>query len=416
MAELSSNDTLARVPAEGATTETGEGGRSRALRRPKRGSPWPRRVVFLLIAVAAAAWLPRAFKKKPLEVKTARVERGTVRDEVSSAAAGEVMAEKRAMVRAELAARVVEVKKRRGDRVTKGEPIVVLDAADLAARLAQAEATLSAQRAQLAQASARVSTVARQAERAETLWKSGAGTQQLAEDAKLTLAEAGEARNAAQGLFAQAQAAVQVARVAYRKARLEAPFDGLLVEVYPDPGEQLAPAAPVFEIIDDSRLHVEAPIDEADIGKVKVGQPATLKLDALPGRKIAGQVARLGPAVRKDLKGTRSLSVEIEVTDLQAAGEAGLKVGMSANVDILAAEKADVVNLPTTCIIGRGAKRKVYLLVEGKAQLREVEVGLTNWDRSEILSGAQVGDVVIASLNQKELADGVPVVAEAQAR
>jgi multidrug efflux pump subunit AcrA (membrane-fusion protein) len=145
------------------------------------------------------------------------------------------------------------------------------------------------------------------------------------------------------------------------------------------------------------------------VGKVKVDQPATLKLDALPGKPIAGRVSKIGPAVRKDLKGARTLPIEVEVADVKGATETGLRSGMSANVEIKVAEKADVVSLPTNVIVGRGAKRSVYRVENGIAKLREVEVGLSNWDRAEILSGVVLGDTIINTLNEKALEDGTPV-------
>jgi RND family efflux transporter MFP subunit len=197
--------------------------------------------------------------------------------------------------------------------------------------------------------------------------------------------------------------------VARGKAALTAPFDGMLIEVTPDPGDELAPAAPGFELIDDTRLHVEATVDEADVGKVRVGQPAVLKLDGLPGHPIDGKLSLVAPAVRKDLKGARTLGIEVEVTDVKAATAAGLRPGMSANVEIRVAEKADVISLPTNVIVGRGLKRTVYKIEDGVARLREVQVGLSNWERTEILSGLQPGDVVVATLNEKGLEDGAKV-------
>jgi HlyD family secretion protein len=82
---------------------------------------------------------------------------------------------------------------------------------------------------------------------------------------------------------------------------------------------------------------------------------------------------------------------------------------MSANVDILVAEKPNVISLPTNAIVGRGAKRTVFKVENGIAKVVPVEVGLSNWDRSEIVSGLQAGDAVVATLNAKELADGIPV-------
>jgi RND family efflux transporter MFP subunit len=340
----------------------------------------------------------RALKKKPLSVKTTKVERTLVRDVVSSSTAGEVVPARKATVRAEL-----------GARVKRGEPVIVLDAADLEARVAQAAATLSQSGAQMAQAQAHVAAARRTAERAKNLAARGAGTAQLSEDSEAALHEAEEAARAADGMRAQAEAALRVARVARGRAEIDAPFDGIIVDLKLDPGEELSPGAPVFEIIDDSKLYVEAAIDEADVARVKPGQSATLTLDALPGKSIQAVVSRLSPAVRKDLKGARTLPLDVDVKDPKGAMDIGLKSGMSADVEIIVAEKPDVPSLPTNVIIGRGAKRNVYKIVEGHAKLTPVEVGLSNWDRTEILSGVSTGDEVVATLNIKELEDGVAV-------
>jgi HlyD family secretion protein len=360
---------------------------------------------------------PKLFKKKPLSVRAVKVEVAAVRDVVSSSAAGEVVPLRHATVRAELGARVLQVKKQRGDRVKKGEAIVILDNADLEARIAQARATLAANTATMAQSEARVAAAQRAADRARTLAERGAGTTQISDDAEAALREAKEAVHVADGLRMQADAALRVAQVAHKKSQIDAPFDGLIIELHLDPGEELAPTAPVFEIIDDTKLHVEAAIDEADVARVRDGQPATLSLDALPGKIINGRVTKIGPAVRKDLKGARTMPIDVEVSDLKSATEAGLRSGMSANVEIIVAEKPNVLSLPTNVIIGRGAKRQVYRVDDGgidqpkKAKLISVEIGLSNWDKSEVLSGVKAGDEIVATLNSKELEDGVPISA-----
>jgi RND family efflux transporter MFP subunit len=383
---------------------------ARAVRQKRQRR---RKLIGLTISALSLASLiaagPRLFKKKPLLVKSVKVERTLVRDVVASSTAGEVVPLKKATVRAELGARVVAVKHERGDRVKRGEAVVLLDAADLEARVAQAAATLAANGAQVAQAEARVAGAKRTAERAKNLAARGAGTTQLSEDTDAALREAEEAAKASAGLRAQAEAALRVARVARLKAEIDAPFDGVLSDLKLDPGEELSPGAPVFEIIDDSKLYVEASVDEADVSRVRTGQPASLTLDALPGSTIAAVVSRLGPAVRKDLKGARTLPIDVDVKDARAAMAVGLKSGMSADVEIIVAEKPGVPSLPTNVIVGRGAKRHVYLIAHGIAKLTPVEIGLSNWDRTEILSGVSVGDEVVATLNMKELDDGVAV-------
>jgi HlyD family secretion protein len=382
----------------------------------KRRSPWPVRLGVVAALALAALLLAFYAKKKPLTVDTATVEKSTVKDEISSSTAGEVLAERKATVRAEISGRVLAVRHKRGERVNAGELVVLLDAADLDARLKQAEATRESQRAQVVQAEAHAAAAKRTAERERRLAETGAETARAADDAAALAAEAEAALRAARAQLQQSEAAVQVARVARSHGFLTAPFDGLLADVFLDPGEETQPGTSVFELVDDSQLHVEATIDEADIARVKVGQPASLRLDALPDRPIAGVVSKLDPTVRMDSKGARTLRLEVLVSDLANAVAAGIRPGMSANVDVVVAEKKDVQSLPTNVIVGRGTKRSVYLIENGVARERPVEVGISSWERTEIKSGLREGDRVVASLNTKGLADGVPVAPRELAR
>jgi HlyD family secretion protein len=376
----------------------------------KRRSPWPTRIVVALVLVGGGVLAATRMKREPTPVETAAVQRGVVIDEVSSSSAGEVKVEQRATVRAELSARVLAVKHRRGERVKKGEVIVALDAAELDARLRQAQATVEVQRAQVAQAAAHAEAAQRTAERLRRLADHGAETGKAADDAEAQAVEAKAAAQAGAAQLEQAQAALQVARVSRSSAEITAPFAGVVAELNVDVGDHTQMGASVFELVDDSRLHVEATLDEADIGRVELGQSATLRLDALPERPIQGKVSKLDPTVRKDEKGARTLRIEVEVTDLAAARAAGVRPGMSANVDVRVAQKDGVLSLPTSVIVGRGVKRSVYRVEGGLAREQQVEVGLSSWERTEIVSGLKEGDRVIASLNVKGLGDGLPVV------
>ncbi|HMI89154.1 MAG TPA: efflux RND transporter periplasmic adaptor subunit [Polyangiaceae bacterium] len=389
---------------------------ARARAAQKRRSPWLLRSAVLFVVVLVGVLLALGAKKRPIAVDTATVERGTVKDEISSSTAGEVMAERKATVRAELSARVLAVKHQRGERVKAEEPVAMLDTADLDARLRQSQATLEAQRAQVAQAEAHAEAGRRTADIAKRLAERGVQAPQSAEDAATQAREADAAARAARASVAQSVAALQVAKVARSHGALTAPFDGLLSEVFVDPGEQAQAGAPVFEIVDDARLHVEATVDEADIARVKVGQPAALRLDALPEHPIAGVVSRLDPTVRTDAKGARTLRLEVEVSDLPRAREAGVRPGMSANVDVVVADKQNVLQLPTNVIIGRGTKRSVFVIENGVAVERPIQIGISSWERTEILSGLREGDRVVATLNAKGLADGVRVEASEGAR
>lgn len=386
-------------------------GRPRAPRRWLR-TVW--RVSILGICVAAIVALPRFLPQNKLPVRVAQVTIGSVRDVVSSATAGEVTPEKRATVRAEHGGQVITVKFRRGDRVKKGDLVVQLDPADLNARLRQSAAAFDAAEAQRRQAATHLDGLKRQADRAKHLADTGAGTLQVSEDTAAAVAEAQQSVQVALSQRAQSTASYQAARVARAHATVLAPFDGVLTEVSVDPGESLPLGAPIFQIIDDARLHVDATVDEADAAKLRPGQPAELHLDALPDHTVRGAVSRVDPVVKRDIKGARTLTVEVEVTGADKARAAGLKPGMSANVEIVVAEKTSVVSVPSNVIVGRGVSRFVYVVEPDgpetlKVHKRPVQVGISNWERTEITSGLRAGETVVTSLNEKGLDDGVVV-------
>jgi HlyD family secretion protein len=113
--------------------------------------------------------------------------------------------------------------------------------------------------------------------------------------------------------------------------------------------------------------------------------------------------------VRTDPKGARTLRLEADIVDLAAARASGVRPGMSANVDVVVAEKQNVLSLPTNVIIGRGTKRSVFLIEQGVARDRAIQIGISSWERAEIVSGLREGDRVVANLNEKSLVDGAPV-------
>ncbi len=370
--------------------------------------------IAIILALAGGGWVAqRVWPKKTIEVRVTTAALGAVRDVVSSAAAGEVTPELQATVRTELGGQVVAVRAGRGARVNKGDLVVQIEPADLDAKMRQAQAAADSAEAQRAQAQARLETLRRQAQRASLLAERGAGTVQISEDAAAAVTEAAQSVQALASQKAQALAALSAARVARSHADLVAPFGGVLTDVPVHLGESLPPGAPVLQLMDDGRLHVDATVDEADAAKVQTGQPAELHLDALPERVIAGRVTRVDPVVKRDLKGARTLTVEVEVAGVSEARAAGLRPGMSANVEIIVAEKHDVLSIPSNAIIGRGVRRFVYgLEPEGRVyrlRKRPVRIGLSNWERSELQSGVDAGTLLLLSLNDKGIEDGALV-------
>lgn len=363
---------------------------------------WP---LLLGAAIATALLWPR----KALPVRIAHVERGDVLDVVTSAVAGEVKSAHSTQLRSEIGGTVSAVKAQRGAEVARGQVIVSIDPAELDARLAQSRAALELAQASLAQAQAQDASARPSASRVLRLAASGAATQDAADRARAELLIAEAAERSARARIAEAQAELQLAAIARRKADIAAPFAGAIQQLYPEVGADLVPGSPAFDLVDPHATRVETSVDEADAARVRVGQAAEMTLDAYPGVIFKGTVSLVAPAVAPDprLGTTRSLAIWVEVPP-----DPRLRIGMSSTVQVIVAHKSDVLYVPSQLVIGRGAERSVYRLEGETARKVQVRTGLSNWERTEIVSGLSAGDSIIASLDAPGLAEGAHVAAE----
>jgi RND family efflux transporter MFP subunit len=155
-------------------------------------------------------------------------------------------------------------------------------------------------------------------------------------------------------------------------------------------GEAVSPGVPVGILVDLDRFHTDVFIDELDIGRVGVGQPVNLELDAFPGEQLLGQVGYI-EAIGTAAQGLVTYKVTIDV------GNPGMPVkpDMTASVSIVVAEKEDVLLVPTRAL-KRDKQGKYVEILEGTVLIRAaVEVGLSDETHTEVLSGLEEGDAVV---------------------
>ena len=132
-------------------------------------------------------------------------------------------------------------------------------------------------------------------------------------------------------------------------------------------------------------------VDEIDIGRVAVGQPVTITLDALPGETLRGEVTQIA-----DMALPEAVVVSYQVTVRLEPTAAPLRAGMTANVDLVIERREEVLLVPKRFIrIDRGTGR-VYVdkVVGGQVAPVEIQTGLRDETYSEVLAGLQEGDVV----------------------
>ncbi len=368
--------------------------REEAAKKPGGGGGRSRRLVvwFVLLAVAAllaVIGVPRLPWLAPeIEAATVRILTPGEASQVLTAT-GYTYARERASVGAKIIGRVERLLVDEGDRVERGDTIAVLDSDDLVAELQQRRAALLETRANLADAQ-------RQEARFARLLAENA-IAQAEYDAEATRLEVTEAQIAvAQANLANAQARLQYAVIT-------APIPGVIIERRIEVGEMVAPGGfttqqatgAIVRIANPESLEVEADINESYISRLSLGQPAVIRVDAVPGREYHGRLRQIVPTADR-----QRAVVEVKVTIDDRDDR--LLPDMSCNVTFLEEESQEestavgrpVVVAPKAAVLQDADGSHVFVVAEGRVRRTAVELGGDVGDDVEIRSGLSGGERV----------------------
>lgn len=192
----------------------------------------------------------------------------------------------------------------------------------------------------------------------------------------------------------QAKAQRDVAQLKVNQGTITAPFAGVLVAVNGVPGQQSTGSAtnanPNFDLMDDSELHIDVNVSESDAASVQVGQPATITLDSVPGRALQGTVQRVNPIAT-----TTSNVTAFPVRIVLAPTTATVRPGANATVQIVTAQRTNVLVVPARAVQTINGQRAVTVLFNGSTFLVPVQVGLSDGRNTEITGGLNEGDTVV---------------------
>lgn len=363
----------------------------------------------------------------PQAVVVATVEAHELRRSID--VVGTLAADEEVTVSSEVEGRVLRIAADLGDRVKAGQPLVVLDPEKLQYRLDQQRATLGRAMARYGVADAsqalpaidRTPDVQRAAaelelanqafRRATELYKQKLLPQQQMDDADAILKTKKAAyESAIQGSrnlradIDSEQANLKLAEAAVRDGTIRAPFDAYVQKRLVSPGEFVKAQTAVMSLVKIDPLKLTAEVPEKMAPWVKVGQPLTLAVEAMPGTGIKGEIARLSPAVNPQ---TRSFPLEGRVPNPGG----NLKPGGFARVHIDTDLVDRVLTVPAAALQYRYGVNRVFVVKGDRVRATEIKIGDRVGERVEVVGGVTAGES-IAATDVEKLADGTPVTTQ----
>ena len=200
---------------------------------------------------------------------------------------------------------------------------------------------------------------------------------------------------------ANAEAALAIARKNLSYTVIPSPIDGYVSERTADLGEYVSPTQKVATVVRTNPLRVRIDIPEQAIAEVQVGQSVSATTSAWPDKNFSGRIARIAPNVTAN---SRTLTVEAEIDN----GSGALKPGQFATVRILQPRPVSALLVPVRAVISDAGVNRIYVIKDGHAEQRLVQLGQKEGDLIHIKSGVAV-DEKVATSNLEHLGDGIAV-------
>ena len=353
-------------------------------------------------------------------------------------ATGSLAGDQQTDVAPSIAGKVVAVGVDLGSYVKRGQMIVRLDDVDSKLRVAQAQAQVEQAKAALRQAEEKVGLRPGQAfdpnripevanarvalelaeknlRRSEKLIESGDVSRSSYDQQKAQRDQLKEQYESALSLVRQNYAALMTARANVANAETQlglarralsyalvfSPIDGYVAERNADLGEYVSPTSKVATVVRINPLRIRIDIPEQAIPEVTVGQSVSVTTSAWPDKNFSGRIARISPNVTAS---SRTLSVE---ADIENSG-GGLKPGQFATVRILQSRSQPAVLIPARAVRTESGVSRVFVIREGRAEQRLVQLGHSESDLVEVKSGVASGEQVATS-NIDQMSDGMAV-------
>jgi len=369
-----------------------------------------------LLVLAVVAGLAYRRHSRPVEVRVAMVETGAVRE--ATIGPGTVQARYSVSIGVRVSGTLERVLVDVGDEVEKGQLLAQLDATELTSRLRAAQGAVASARQEVALARANLTKaksdrdIARlRSERARSLAGARIVSEAEADDASAAFRAAKANEHAARATIDVRQTTLRrllaeqrVAETTLSYATIKSPMNGIITRRALEPGATVAMGTVLFHLVDPTSLWVAGLVDQSLVDRVRVGQPATIRLRS--GAEAPGHVTRI--AFEAD-----PVTREIEVDVAFDQRPSRFAIDEQADATILGEEQRGLT-VPLTAVAQSDDGSSVFVVQDGRAKRREVRLGPVGARRAIILDGLAANESVIA--DAQSVRDGQRVIARAAVR
>lgn len=362
----------------------------------------------LLIGLPIVSKLTRGTDAKQVEIQ--KVEYKLIKSSIL--ASGTLAYREQVQLRSEVIGQVTELHVEEADQVKKGDPVITLEPKTYQSQVEQAEARVRIQQIAIERQRLLIKTLADRFERQESMFSQKLIDEDSYEALESELALAKVDLRSLQESLAQSRAALDQAEELLSKTRITSPIDGLVIQVDIKEGETVIagtmniPGATMMVIADPSETLTEVQVDEADIAQVREGQKADIFSAAYPDTPLSGTIQSIATTARQT-PGQASLSFLVKIL-LDEQDTMVIRPGMSVRADIYTQSSEETLAVPVQAVLydedvdeedkdkEKAEQTYVYVMEDGKAVRRDIEIGISSDSDQEIISGLKEGELIIS--------------------
>ncbi len=289
------------------------------------------------------------------------------------------------------AGRLLSVNVQLGDRVRRGQVMAKVEDREIVEQVRQAESAQEVSKATIRQREADLKVAELNFERSKNLFQRQLLAKQALDDAESRYMSAVAQFDLSKAQLNQNDSRLQELKINLQNTSVTSPVDGFVGKRSVDPGAMVNTGTAIASVVDISRLRLVVNVVEKDLRMVSAGDPAEVEVDAYPGEKFSGKIARVAPVLDP---ATRTATMEVEIPN----ADNKLKPGMYARINLTVEDRKGALVVPKSAVIDFESKRGVWMPnEENRAAFVPVTLGIEGGETIEILTGLKEGDKFVTT-------------------